>query len=116
VFTASSTAPAAVYNNESDVNSLNLDASTSAFGNVWAANPSGSITLGAAASTVVNNACVTATCKIILTPTNAAAATLMGSTKSLYVSARSAATSFTVHTADGTNAAGTETFDYLISA
>jgi len=77
--------------------------------------PVGSFTLAAAATTVVNNSNVIALCKIILVPTNAAAATLMGSAKALYISARTAGTSFTVATANAAAAAGTETFDYLIS-
>jgi hypothetical protein len=39
----------------------------------------------------------------------------MGSAKSLYVSAKTQGTSFAVTTADGTAAAGTETFDYQIN-
>lgn len=78
-------------------------------------SPVGSFTLAAAATTVVNNANVTALCKIILVPTNAAAATLMGSNKALYISTRTAGTSFTVATASAAAAAGTETFDYWVS-
>jgi hypothetical protein len=55
-----------------------------------------------------------ATSVITLMPTNAAAATLMSGAKSLYVSTRTAATSFVVSTADGNAAAGTETFEYII--
>ena len=75
----------------------------------------GSFTLGAAATTVVANVDVTATCTILLTPTNAAAATLQGSAKCLYISARTAGASFTVATASAAAAAGTETFNYRIS-
>lgn len=74
----------------------------------------GSVTLGAAATTVVPNTAVTATTRAIPIPTNAAAATLMGSTRSLYVSARSPGVSFTFATASGAAAAGTETFDYIL--
>lgn len=74
----------------------------------------GSVTLGAAATTVVTAPQITATSKITLTPTNAAAATLVGSAKSPYISARSVGVSFTIATASGAAAAGTETFDYLI--
>jgi len=74
----------------------------------------GTFTLGAAATTVVTNYNVGIASKIHLTPTNAAAATLMGSAKSLYISARTAETSFTVATADAGNAGGTETFYYTI--
>lgn len=69
---------------------------------------------GAAASTVVSDTEVHANSHIDFTPTNAAAATLMAGAKSIYVSARNAGTSFTVTTADGTNAAGTENFTYRI--
>lgn len=79
-------------------------------------SPVGSFTLGAAALTTVNNANVLAGSRIILTPTNAVAAALMGSAKALYVSARTAGTSFGVTTANAAAAAGTETFDYWISS
>jgi hypothetical protein len=75
---------------------------------------SGSFTCAAAATTTVTQASVTASGRILLTPTNAAAATLMGSVKSLYISARTAGTSFAVTTASGAAAAGTETFEYVI--
>lgn len=75
----------------------------------------GSFTLGAAATTTVTNSNVYSGCRITLTPTNAAAATLMGSAKCLYVSAKTNKTSFAVTTGDGTAAAGTETFDYQIN-
>lgn len=75
----------------------------------------GTFTLGAAISTVVANVNVTAACTVLLTPTNAAAATLQGSAKALYISARTAGASFTVATASGVAAAGTETFAYRLS-
>jgi hypothetical protein len=75
----------------------------------------GSFTLGAAATTTVTNANVYSGCRITLTPTNAAAATLMGSAKCLYVSAKTQGTSFAVTTGNGVAAAGTETFDYQIN-
>ena len=74
----------------------------------------GTFTMGAAATTVVSNAGIQATSNIIFIPTNAAAATLMGSTKSLYVSARSVGVSFTAATASAAAAAGTETFTYIV--
>lgn len=69
---------------------------------------------GAAATTVVTNAGVQATTQVLLIPTNAAAATLVGSNESPYVSARSVGVSFTLSTAAGTAAAGTETFFYIL--
>lgn len=69
---------------------------------------------GAAATTVVANAGVQATSQVLLIPTNAAAATLIGSNESPYVSARSVGVSFTLSTAAGTAAAGTETFFYVL--
>jgi len=75
---------------------------------------SGSFTLGAAATKVVSDANVGAASTVYLTPTNAAAATLMSGAKALYHSANSGGASFTVATADGTNAVGTETFNYLL--
>lgn len=74
----------------------------------------GSFTLSAAATTVVTQPGVTANSVILLQPSNAAAATLVGGTKSPYISAKTAGTSFTVATASGVAAAGTETFLYAI--
>ena len=73
----------------------------------------GSFTMAAAATFTVANTNVSANSKIILMPTNAAAATLQKN-KPLYISAKGNATSFSVATADATVAAGTETFDYFI--
>jgi hypothetical protein len=67
-----------------------------------------------ATSTVVNDTSVSASSFIGLMETNAAAGTLQAGTNRLYVSARSAGTSFTVATAGGGSAAGTETFVYII--
>lgn len=73
----------------------------------------GTFTMSATASKVITDANVTTSSFIPPpTPTNAAAATLMGSTKSLYVTL--AAGSFTVTTASGVAAAGTETFSYAV--
>lgn len=76
--------------------------------------PVGTFTLGAAATTVVSNTSVTGSSIIQIFPTNAAAATLMSGASSLYISARTASTSFTVATADGASASGTETFNYIL--
>ena len=74
----------------------------------------GTFTLGAAATTVVSETTTQANSVVLPFPTNASAGTLQGSNKSLYVSARTANTSFTVATASGAAAAGTETFAYVI--
>lgn len=75
---------------------------------------SGAFTMAAAATTAVSDVNIAGNSVILLIPTNAAAATLVGGTKSPYVSARSVGVSFTVATASGVAAAGTETFNYLI--
>lgn len=74
----------------------------------------GSFTLTAAATTVVTQTAIKANSIVILTATNASAGTLMGSAKSLYISALAAGASFTVATASGVAAAGTETFNYAV--
>lgn len=94
-----------------NANSLTLIAA------IKAAFPSisnGTFTFGAAATVVVAAPQVTATSQILLIPTDASAATLVGSAKSPYVSARSVGATFTVSTASGGAAAGTETFNYLM--
>ncbi len=73
----------------------------------------GTFTMAAAASKVITDANVTTSSLVQLVPTNAAAGTLMGSNKALYVTL--AAGSFTVATASGAAAAGTETFSYSVS-
>ena len=79
----------------------------------WFPRSTGTFTMSATASKVVTDANVKTTSYISSpTPTNAAAATLMGSAKSLYVTA--ATGSFTVSTANGGNAVGTETFSYAV--
>lgn len=75
----------------------------------------GTVTLAAANATTVSDTNVGATSVITLMPTNAAAATLMQGASSLYVSTRTAQTSFVVSTADGSAAAGTETFEYILT-
>ena len=75
----------------------------------------GSFTMTAAsASTVIEDTNIKSTSSIFISPTNQAAASMQGSTQYIYVSDKTAGTSFTVTTADGTNALGTESFDYLI--
>ena len=76
-------------------------------------SPCGTFTLSASnGKTVTNGNAISG--RITLTPNNSSAGTLMGSAKSLYVSTFVSFTSFTVATADGTNAAGTELFAYCI--
>ena len=75
----------------------------------------GTFTLAAAATTVVTEPATKSNSFIQLTPTNAAAGTLTGSAKALYVSVKTAGASFTVATASGGSAAGTETFSYSLS-
>ncbi len=72
----------------------------------------GTFTMAAAATLVVPQTATQSTSNISLTALNAAAATLMGSAKSLYISARTQGASFTVATASGAAAAGTEQFQY----
>jgi len=76
---------------------------------------SSTLTCSASATTVVSatNANTYGTQRLLLTPTNAAAATLLNA-HGLYLSAASAGTSFTLATGDGASAAGTETFSYVL--
>lgn len=76
----------------------------------------GQFTCGAAATTVVNDANVTASSHIDLTPLNAAAANMVAGATSPYISARTAGVSFTVATASGGAAAGTEQFSYKVTS
>lgn len=76
---------------------------------------SGTFTMTATSSLTITQPAVQSLSNIQLTATNAAAGTLQGSNKSLYVSAKVAGTSFTVTTASGVAAAGTETFSYTIN-
>ena len=69
-------------------------------------------TMGAATSTTVNNSNAASPGRIILWPLNAAAATLVSGANSPYISAVVSGTSFTVSTAGGGAAAGTEIFAY----
>jgi hypothetical protein len=86
------------------------DSINTLFGNT---QTTGSFTMGAAASTVVPQSAILTTSRVFLIPTNAAAATLVGSVESPYISAKSAGVSFTVTCASGA-ASGTETFDYVV--
>ncbi len=75
--------------------------------------PVGTITLTAnAASTTVNNHSVTANSQITLFPTTATAAADVGSATGVYISAKTAATSFVV--THPNNASADKTFNYLV--
>lgn len=74
----------------------------------------GTFTCAASASTTVTNVGVQANSYPILICLNAAAGTLQGSAKNLYISARVVGTSFTLTTASGGAAAGTEQFAYVL--
>lgn len=74
----------------------------------------GSFTMAAAATTTVANTDVQSGAIIQLVPSNAAAATLQGSTKYVYPSVVNGGTGFVVATASGGNAVGTETFSYIV--
>ena len=69
----------------------------------------GSFTLVAAPTTTVTQPNVTAGATVLLTPTNAAAGN-----RPIYLSSIAAGASFTVATASGGAAAGTETYQYLV--
>ena len=75
----------------------------------------GSFTMPAAATLTIQQPAIKGNSVITLIPTDASAGTLQGSAKYLYPSAIVAGTSFTVSTASGGNAAGSETFSYTIN-
>jgi len=86
---------------------------TQKFGNKFGLDPLiDTFTMGAATSTTVNNSNAASPTRIILWPNNAAAATLVSGANSPYISAVVSGTSFTVSTAGGGSAAGTEIFAY----
>jgi len=72
----------------------------------------GTFTMAASATKTVTNPNVLASSFVLPFALNAAAATLMGSTKALYTVAGGG--SFTAATASGGSAAGTEQFGYLV--
>lgn len=74
----------------------------------------GTFTLTAATSITVTQVLTAANSFIFIAPTNASAGTLMAGANSLYLSARTANTSFAYSTAGGGAAAGTETFIYIL--
>jgi hypothetical protein len=73
----------------------------------------GTLTWAVAATKVVTDTSIKSGSIVLLMPTNAAAAAMVAGVHSPYVSARTAGTSFTLTTADGNAAAGTETFEYI---
>lgn len=75
----------------------------------------GTFAMTATAALTITQPGVQSLSNITLVPTNASAATLQGSAKYLYVSAKVPGASFTVSTANATNAVGTETFQYVIN-
>jgi Mrp family chromosome partitioning ATPase len=82
---------------------------------IWTAvlpRATGSFTMTATATHAVAEPRVQANSIVQLIPTNAAAGTLQGSAKSLYIVSVTAGVGFTVATANAANAAGTETFQY----
>jgi len=80
--------------------------------NGWMPRAFGAFTMSAAASKSVTDANCSSASYVVLIPINAAAGTLQGSAKCLYVTAANGA--FTVSTASAASAAGTESFLYLI--
>ena len=72
----------------------------------------GLFTMAAAASKVVAEPALKLGAIVFLSPLNAAAATLMSGSSNLYF-VNSVGVGFTVYTADGGNAAGTELFAYM---
>lgn len=74
----------------------------------------GSFTMDTGTTKIISCTYVATTSQVLLFPTNAAAASLQSATSAIYISDKTAATSFTVTTADGNTAAGTETFDYVV--
>jgi len=93
--------------------STNLAAITQALQAAFAGQANaGTLTMTATTSKIVTDSAASSSSLVMLFAQNAAAAALMGSAKSLY--ATSGSGSFTVATADGTSAAGTEIFTYLI--
>lgn len=74
----------------------------------------GTFMMGAASTKVVADVNVTSTSVIMLMPTNATAGTLVAGANAPYTSARTPGVSFTLTTAAGGAAAGTETFSYIL--
>lgn len=75
----------------------------------------GSFTMTASATLAVPAPTITANADVSIQARNATAASLQAGAKALYVSTITAGVGFTVATADGTNAAGTELFSYGVT-
>jgi hypothetical protein len=83
---------------------------------IWKAvlpRATGTFTMSAAATKAIAETRVQANSIVTLNPANAAAGTLQGSAKYLYVSSVTAGVGFSVATSNATNAAGTEVFSYI---
>lgn len=78
-------------------------------------NSYGSFTLTTAPTLVVPNGFTGGNSLVMLLPSNAIAAAMAGSSKAPYVSVLSPGVSFTVATADGTNAINGATFNYILT-
>lgn len=92
---------------------LNLAALVKALTSAFVGQASvGIFTMAAAATKTVTDANVKASSYVIPFALNAAAGTLQGSSKHLYTTAANG--SFAAATASGGNAAGTESFGYLV--
>ncbi len=74
----------------------------------------GSATLAASATTTITEPAVAANSYISWVPTNASAASLMGSARNPYLSAKTAGASFALTTANGSAAGGSETIQYSV--
>ena len=78
------------------------------------ADNAGLFTMAAAASTIVPCSNITAMSVVVCFPRNAAAGNLVQGPATPYHSANTPGESFTISTANGANAAGTEIFNYLV--
>lgn len=91
----------------------NLSALVTAFKDAFPLSAAvGTFTMSATASKTVTDAKCKGASVVLITSTNAAAGTLQGSAKHLYVTPGNG--SFTVTTASGASAAGGENFSYVI--
>ena len=94
---------------------MQIDGTTGSIRGLVSSNgPVGTFTLASAATTTVSNTSVTASSRIFLQSVNAAAATLEGGSKKLYINTLTPGASFTVTTGSGLAAEGTEQFNYWL--